>query len=190
MMKVIEMECNEYVGDGVFAMSIVDEPANNRDFVALGKIQPIKLTVENDEKRLLTGIVLEPDVKILRRNDETGEIYFITFPEKTIETAAHLFMKANAHQTATLQHAGIVEGLRVVESWLVADSDNDKTNALGIKAKKNSWAITMKIDNNDIWENHVKTGLVKGFSLEGFFSDGRVIDEPAKIQRKLKSARF
>lgn len=191
-MKVIEMEVNEFIGDGVFAISLVDTPANQTKFVTLSEKQrPIHMKVADTEKRLLVGVVLNPDQRILRRNEETQEMYYITFPEATIEKAAHLYMKNMAQGNVTIMHEGFVDGVRVVETWMVADAKNDKAAHLGLPVKKGSWVVTMKCDNNTVWDELVKTGAVLGFSLEGFFSDGKVVEEKGKLtQKKVLNATF
>ena len=60
--------------------------------------------------------------------------------------------------------------MSVIESWIVEDPEKDKSSLYGLNAVKGAWAVTMKIDNNSVW-NDVKNGKYLGLSIEGIFSD-------------------
>jgi len=63
-----------------------------------------------------------------------------------------------------------LQGATVVESWIVKDPSNDKSNALGfLNVAEGSWFVSYKVDNEELWEK-VKKGEVNGFSIEGVFS--------------------
>ena len=70
-----------------------------------------------------------------------------------------------------LEHAAELSGLSVVESWIVEDPQKDKTAIYGMELPEGTWMVSMKVNNDDIWNNYVKTGRVKGFSIEGYFVD-------------------
>jgi hypothetical protein len=64
----------------------------------------------------------------------------------------------------------------LVESWIVEDPEKDKSYFLtGKKYAKGTWFGIMKVLNSTVWKDWVKTGRVKGFSVEGYFSD-RIIN--------------
>ena len=64
-----------------------------------------------------------------------------------------------------------LNGLVAVESWLVEDPKKDKSAAYGMDMPKGTWMLSMKVLNDDVWNDYVKTGKVKGFSIEGYFAD-------------------
>ena len=64
-----------------------------------------------------------------------------------------------------------IQNLTVVESWLVDNPKMDKSVNYGLNVPKGTWMVSMKVNNDEIWNDYVKTGKVKGFSIEGFFSD-------------------
>ena len=70
---------------------------------------------------------------------------------------------------ATLEHNHKIEGLSLVESWIIEDSEKDKSRAYGLEYPVGTWMVSMKVNNDDIWEGYVKEGKVKGFSIEGWF---------------------
>ena len=69
---------------GVYAVSLVSEPAIMVDFVALSKQNLLLARVEDGEKRMLYGPALIPNQPIVRY-DGNGEKYFITYSKETID---------------------------------------------------------------------------------------------------------
>jgi hypothetical protein len=173
--KVYKMTIDENDSEtGVFALSLVENPAIEELFVYLSKEQElVKLATVNQEKRIILGPALIPNMEI-PRIDEAGEDYYITFPEETVEKAAELFMLRQNNNNATIEHSESVDDISVVESWLIEDPKRDKSNVYGMEFPKSTWMVKMKINNDDVWENYIKTGKVKGISLEGIFSHSLV----------------
>jgi hypothetical protein len=169
--KLYQMEIDESLDNGVFAISLVEDPAIEELFVYMSKEhQMVKLAEVDKEKRILMGPVLIPNKEIPRHDDETGEEYSIVFTPAVVERAAQLFMQQQKNNNATIEHtAKNVEDVSVVESWIIADPEKDKSNAYGMSFPKGTWMVMMKVNNKDVWEKYVKTGKVKGFSLEGLF---------------------
>lgn len=167
--EVIELiidENNDF--SGIHAVSVVESPAIEEDFVYLNS-QEVKLAEIDKEKRILMGPALIPNKKIYRNN---GKIeYYIFFSEDTVRRASELFLSRGNQNNSTLEHEIKLNGLSVVESWIVEDSKLDKSTKYGLSMPEGTWMISMKVNNDDIWDNYVKTGRVKGFSIEGFFAD-------------------
>lgn len=153
---------------GIDAISIVENPAIEEDFIAL-KASTVELASIDMEKRILMGAALVPDKKILRRNAE-GE-YFIFFSKDTVRRASELFLMNGNQSNSTLEHEVDVQGLTVVESWIIEDSINDKSRKYNMSLPVGTWMVSVKVNNDEIWNDYVKTGAVKGFSIEGFFTD-------------------
>lgn len=154
---------------GVEAISIVEEPAIEEDFVAL-KAHKIEMAEVNSEKRILMGPALIPNKKIYRRN-ETNDEYYIFFSEDTVRKASQLFLSKGNQNNSTLEHEYQLKGMSVVESWIVEDEKKDKSALYNLSMPKGTWMVSVKVNNEQIWEEFVKTGRVKGFSIEGYFSD-------------------
>ena len=153
---------------GVDAISIVENPAIESNFVAL-KTQEIKLAEVDSEKRILMGAVLIPEKPIYRRNGE--DEYYIYFSKETVNKASQLFFKNKNQQNWTLEHSKQIEGLTVVESWIVEDTQKDKSALYNLSVPVGTWMASVKVDDDKMWNEFVKTGKVKGFSLEGHFAD-------------------
>jgi hypothetical protein len=185
--KLYKMEIDESLENGVFAISLVSEPAIESLFVYMSKEhQMVKLAEVDKEKKILLGPVLIPNKEIPRIDEETGEEYSIMFTPDVVERAAQLFLQNQKNNNATIEHTSRqIPDVSVVESWIIENSEKDKSNVYGMKYPKGTWMAVMKINNEDVWENYVKTGKVKGFSLEGMFghdlveADWGVADVPS-----------
>ena len=168
-MDIIELFIDENDDvSGIEAVSIVENPAIEEDFVAL-KNQEFKFAEVNKEKRILMGAALIPNKPIYRRNEDNE--YYIYFSRDTVRKASELFFIKGNYNKSTLEHQLPLEGLVAVESWIVEDLEKDKSRAYDMEVPLGTWMLSMKVLNNDVWENYVKTGKVKGFSIEGYFAD-------------------
>ena len=170
-MEIIELfidDSEEF--SGIDAISVVSAPAIEEDFIALKSQDQIRLAEVSKEKRLLIGAALIPDKPIYRKTDEHE--FYIYFSKDTVAKASQMFLKAGKQGQATMEHAAErLEGMNVVESWLIVDEEHDKSRAYGLNLPVGTWMVSMKIDNDSVWTNYVKENKVKGFSIEGFFAD-------------------
>ena len=168
-MKIVELILNEEDENaGIDAVSLVEKPAIESDWVALKKHE-VQLKTINEEKRLLMGAALIPNKQIYRRNEKTNEEYYIFFSKDTIRKASQLFLKESNQNNATIEHTKKISGMSVVESW-IKEGEQDKSNLYGFDAEPGTWFITMKVENDEIW-NKVKSKEIKGFSIEGYFAE-------------------
>ena len=168
-MDIIELFIDENDDvSGIEAVSIVENPAIEEDFVAL-KTQEFKFAEVDKEKRILMGAALIPNKPIYRRNEDNE--YYIYFSRETVRKASELFFIRGNHNKSTLEHQMPLEGLVAVESWIVENKEKDKSSHYGMDMPLGTWMLSMKVLNDDVWNNYVKTGKVKGFSIEGYFAD-------------------
>jgi hypothetical protein len=169
MSNIIELILNEEdILSGVEAISIVESPAIEQDFITLSK-EKLELAEVDAEKRILMGAALVPNKMIYRRRDE--EEYYVYFSKDTIRKVSELFLTKGNQNKTTLEHEIQLQGLSVVESWIVEDETHDKTKKYGMNLPVGSWVVSMKVYNDQVWQEFVKTGRVKGFSIEGYFAD-------------------
>ena len=168
-MRIVELVIDENdETSGIEAISVVETPAIEENFVALNKHE-LQLKEVNKEKRILMGAALIPDKSIYRRNDK-GDEYYIYFSKETVRKASELFFKRSNHKNATYEHKQPIEGMTIVESWIVENTKQDKSALYGLNLPVGTWAVSMKVDNDEIYEK-AKNGEVKGFSIEGYFAD-------------------
>ena len=167
-MKIIELILDEDEAIGVEAISVVANGAIESDFIALNN-QEIKLAEISKEKRLLMGALLIPKKPIYRRNGE--DEYYVFFSADTVLKASQMYLQNGNQSNSTLEHDGKLSGLTLVESWIVEDKAKDKTALYGLDVPVGTWMGSVKVDNDEVWNDYVKTGKVKGFSIEGYFAD-------------------
>lgn len=151
------------------AVSLVEFPAIESDWIALKKDTNITLAKVDEDKRLLIGAALIPDKKIYRFNPETQKEYNVYFSKETIKRASELYLMHNNQDSATLEHDTKISGVTAVESWIVADKDRDKSAVYGIDVPEGTWMLSLRVDNEEIWQK-VKDKSVKGYSIEGYFT--------------------
>jgi len=190
-MKIVELILDEEeMMAGVQAISIVEYPAIEENFVKLSKDQEIKLAEVDSERRILMGPALIPNKTIYRKNGE--EEYYIYFSRDTIRKVSEMFLTKGNQNKSTLEHQIDLQGLSVVESWIV-EGEQDKSKAYGMDMPIGTWMVSMKVYNEDVWEKYVKTGRVKGFSIEGYFADkvnmGTQVDPEEEAEAMLEIIR-
>lgn len=168
-MRIVELIIDEDAEMyGIDAISLVDRPAIELDFIAL-KEQRVDFAEADTDKRILVGPALVPDKPIYRKNGD--DEFYVYFSKGTVRKAAELYLKHGNQANHTLEHEHNINGLTVVESWMVEDKEKDKTNYYGLDVPVGTWMVAVKVDNEAIWQEWVKEGKVKGFSIEGYFVD-------------------
>jgi hypothetical protein len=188
-MRIVELILDEQnIEAGVNAISIVEQPAIESDFIALSKEVEVMFAEVSKDKMILMGAALIPNKTIYRKDGE--DEYYVYFSEETINKASQLFLKNGSQGKSTLEHSMKLEGLTVVESWIVDDSEKDKSAFYGLSMPKGTWMVSVKVENQDVWENYVKNGKVKGFSIEGYFADKTElskIEELTENEKKIEA---
>jgi len=131
----------------------------------------LKFQQELEEKRMIIGPLMVPN-KLIERIDENGTPYYVYFTPETIKKIAYKFMKDGHLKNFNIEHVSedVVDGVSVVESWLVEHPEIDKTTLYGKKYEKGSWVAMVKVDNDEMWDR-VKRGEFAGWSVEGYFVD-------------------
>lgn len=169
----------------VYAISLVEDEAVESGFIALSKQkQPMNFKIHNEEKRMLYGVALRANFPIYRCYDQ--DEFYLTFDANAIERLVNKFMSNYGQKSFTIDHMEPAEGIVITESWLVKDTENDKSNALGLEnVSEGSWIIGCKINNDEIWQS-IKEGRWHGFSIESWI-DMEEIEEFKKINKKIKN---
>lgn len=168
-MEIIELILDENEEmTGIEAVSIVENPAIESDFIALASDE-VQLAKLDEEKKLLMGAALIPNKPIYRKRNDTD--FYVYFSKDTVRKASEMFFQNGNQNNATLEHDMEVKGLTVVESWIVEDNQMDKSTMYGLNVPNGTWMISMKVNNEEVWQEYVKENKVKGFSIEGYFAD-------------------
>jgi hypothetical protein len=154
---------------GVYAVSLVDEPAMEGNFLQFEKQKEIKFAKVSESKRRVMGLILEPNKEILRFNKQDNSEYTVFLEAQDIEDVAYNFQKKGYQNNSTLQHNGkAIEGVSFVETWIVENPKIDKSANFGFEYPKGSWVGVMQLENESIWNEFVLSGKVKGFSIDAF----------------------
>jgi hypothetical protein len=182
-MKIIELVIDEDAENvAVDAVSLVREPAIETDWYALNKQKKYALKL-NEDKRIITGPALIPQKQIFRSDQANGD-YYIWFSKSTVAKCNELFFKNYNQKNVTFEHEYDVDGNFIFESWIKEDNENDKSNLYNFDAPVGTWFISMKIENDEVW-NAVKDGSVRGYSIEGHFADALELSKTETTDQKL-----
>jgi hypothetical protein len=172
--KLIELLIDpEAQAFGVEAISLVKYPAIERNFIYFskqGKSQLTQLAAIDEEKQTLIGPALIPDKHIPRLDEGSEEEYDVFFSKETVRQCAELFLKENRANSHTFEHQVPIDGVSVVESWLVVNPELDKAKHYGLSVPEGTWMVRVHCANEDMWSK-VKEGELRGFSIEGYFAD-------------------
>ena len=123
-----------------------------------------------DDKQLVATPIMIPN-KLIPRMDENGDKYFVYFTEETIKDIAYKFAESKLQDKINHEHdmESMVDNVYLAESWIVEETNNDKSNIYGYGLPKGSWFGLFKVNNKDYWDEYIKSGKVRGVSVEGFF---------------------
>ena len=135
--------------------------------------------IKNGDQQILVGPLMVPD-KLIPRRDKDGNEYQVYFSEETVEKLAYKSMFDKIIDRINIEHTEeLIDDVYLAESWIVKDPENDKANFYGYSPKKGTWMGILKVDNKQIWHEFIKTGKVKGFSVEGYFAN--IIEKYSKL---------
>lgn len=151
-------------------IGLVDRPAIEKNFQAFNAHKAKAKFTLNEEKRIISGPAMIADMPLYRKDDQLGE-YYVVFDKPAIQSIVEKFSAKGFMQKFNLFHDDQqqVSDVTIFNSFITDAS-------LGIQAPigfedsaEGSWFISAKVNNDAVWEK-VKTGLVKGFSVEGLFA--------------------
>lgn len=129
----------------------------------------MSFSVFSVEERMVVGAAMVPDKMIIRRNEITGEIYYVYFTAETIKKLQQKFMIEKLLDKTNVEHGRkFLNGVSVVESWIVDDPEHDKQQVFGMSYPKGTWMCSMKIEDEAIWQK-IKEGKLNGYSVQGYF---------------------
>jgi hypothetical protein len=168
-MQTYKVVLNENDESGIYAISLVDDPATKELFISLSAEQTdIQLATANEEKRIVVGPVLIPNQLIMRNDPDGGEPFNIMFEAETITEIHEKFIKNGFQNNSTIEHDGkFIEDVTFTETWIKEDEVHDKSVMYGFKQPVGTLFAMQKINNDEVWNDYIKTGKVKGFSIDG-----------------------
>lgn len=181
-MEVREMIIEDEDANGVYAISLVTTPATGEEYVMLSdQKELIQLAEIDNDEQLMLGLVLAPNQKIYRRDGEKE--YEIFFSANTVKQASQLYLQKGLQENVTFEHKEDVNGVTMVESWIVADSQKDKSAVYGKEYPVGSWMAVLKVHSKEMWNDFKENGTITGFSLEGMFTPKKKPVEMSAIEK-------
>lgn len=186
-LPVIELKINEVEDSFVSAIALVERPAIESDFIAFNQVQHFAV---NDEKQELLGLAMMPDKPIFRTG-ASGD-YYAVFSKDTIRQISQVFAQKGFFNNTNIEHTIIPADSYVYQSY-ITDEAKGISAPKGITAPDGSWVVGVKVNNPSVWQA-IKSGLIKGFSVEGIFglfptnqlSDGKSDIEDLDLQKAIK----
>lgn len=153
----------------------------------LKQFEEFKFAEEQTKKQLLAGPILIPDKMIYRVDKTTGEEYYVYFSKDTVEKIAYKYIKDKYISNVNIEHNPnrMLDDVALVESWIITDPENDKSNQYGYKLPVNTWFGIVQVKDTNTFQKYVESGRVKGFSLEGYFEQKLVKFNDAKYDADL-----
>jgi hypothetical protein len=150
---------------GVDVVSLVDDPAIMVDFVAMNKQVELQFKQVADQMKL-AGPLLIPE-QLIYRNDKSGE-YYLKWSAEVIKQTAERFNANLKQANINLMHeqGSTVEDTFILENWIVEDEQFDKSRAYGFNLPVGTWFAVVKVNNEKFWNEKIKTGEIRGFSIE------------------------
>lgn len=192
-METFKVILNKDDENGVYAISHVLDPAIEAMYVFMGneKDVEIKLATVSDEKRIVVGPVLIPNQLILRKHPTTGDPFNIFFDAETIKHIQENFVSKSYQNNSTIEHDGkLIEDVSFVETWIKEDDVHDKSVLYGFDQPIGTMFAMQKVNNDEVWNDYIKTGKVKGFSIDGVFDLEKINLKSEYMDTKEKEASF
>lgn len=168
-MKVFYIRVNDEDITGIDAISLVDMPAVEKNFLCFSEEkQPVKMKFDNS-KHIITGVVCLADTPIYRYNERMGE-YYVVFSKETIQKMVEKFAKMDLFKSVNLQHDDkqFVDDVYMIESY-ITNKERGISPAEFSDIPDGSWIASYKIDNESLWDEIINGDKLNGFSLQGMF---------------------
>lgn len=186
-LPVYNIKISEDLGNntGIDFISLVDYPAIESNWIAMGDHKKPMKFVASEDKQLLYGPILIPGLPIYRFDKELGE-YYVVFSAEEIQKIVRKFQASQKTINLNYQHQkdSQLKQAVVQEIWLTGAKD--KSQDLGFDLPANTAFVCTHIGDTEFWDNEIKTGNVKGFSIEGFLD----MELKKLIKQKMEKQNF
>ena len=165
----------------VTAIALVDMPAIESNWMAFKEQQPMNFASIDEDQHLIIGAAMIPDLKIYRNDSQLGE-HNVVFSKDTVRRIAEKFYAKGFQGSANIMHdAGqVVAGVNYFLSWI----KDDAKGMVGLSGDypDGTWFVGAKVNNEAVWAK-VKSGEIKGFSVEGMFEYEEKKPEDVMMQK-------
>jgi hypothetical protein len=164
-------------------VALVDNPAIELNWIAFDK--QLKFSVDT-EKRLIMGALMIASMPIYRKDETRGE-YYVVFDKDTIYQIVQKFFRKGFVSRFNIMHdeGKAVDGVYIIESFIVDDTRGVTAPKAFEGISQGSWLATVKVDNDEVWNDYIKTGELKGFSVEGMFAMGEMVRTDEEVLQEI-----
>jgi hypothetical protein len=174
-LPIYELKIDDTIQDDaeVSFIALVDAPAIKRDFIAFK--EAVKFEVVSEDQHIITGPLMVPEQLIYRASEKFGE-HYVKFSTDTIRQIAIKFSKKGFQKNVNLMHDSNmqVDGLTMFESFITNELRGIKPAAAFADLPDGTWFGSFYVENPTVWDA-IKSGSVKGFSVEGMFDYAKPI---------------
>ena len=168
-LPIIELTLED-LEQGVDATALVENPAIQRNWMAFKEHKDFKFKTHNEDKRILAGALMVADFPMYRNMN--GKEFFVKFSSETIEQLADRMVLNNKLTAFNFEHDSKKELADMhIQQFFIINTELGVNTPIGFEELPNgSLFAFVKVNNEQVWNDYVKTGIVKGFSIEGNFA--------------------
>jgi hypothetical protein len=168
-LPIIELTLEE-LEQGIDATALVENPAIQRNWMAFKEHKSYEFKTHNEEKRILAGALMVADFPMYRNMN--GKEFFVKFSSETIEQLADRMVLNNKLTAFNFEHDAKKELADMhIQQFFIINTELGVNTPIGFEELPNgSLFAFVKVNNEQVWNDYVKTGIVKGFSIEGNFA--------------------
>jgi hypothetical protein len=187
-LPIIELTLED-LEQGVDATALVENPAIQRNWMAFKEHKSYEFKTHNEDKRILAGALMVADFPMYRNMN--GKEFFVKFSSETIEQLADRMVLNNKLTAFNFEHDSKKELADMhIQQFFIINTELGVNTPIGFEELPNgSLFAFVKVNNEQVWNDYVKTGIVKGFSIEGNFatkeefSEQQIINELEQINK-------
>jgi hypothetical protein len=187
-LPIIELTLEE-LEQGIDATALVENPAIQRNWMAFKEHKSYEFKTHNEDKRILAGALMVADFPMYRNMN--GKEFFVKFSSETIEQLADRMVLNNKLTAFNFEHDSKKELADMhIQQFFIINTELGVNTPIGFEELPNgSLFAFVKVNNEQVWNDYVKTGIVKGFSIEGNFatkeefSEQQIINELEQINK-------
>jgi hypothetical protein len=157
------------IEQGIDAIALVENPAIQRNWMAFNGDKQYKFATHDQEKQILAGALFVPDFAMYR--NYKGKEFFVKASSETIELMLDRMVLNDKLKSFNIEHDSNNNTPYLhIQQMFIIDSKRGINTPLGMETLPDgSLFAFVKVNNKQIWDEYVKTGIVKGFSIEGNF---------------------
>ena len=168
-LPIIELTLEE-LEQGIDATALVENPAIQRNWMTFKEHKSYEFKTHNEDKRILAGALMVADFPMYRNMN--GKEFFVKFSSETIEQLADRMVLNNKLTAFNFEHDSKKELADMhIQQFFIINTELGMDTPKGFDTLPNgSLFAFVKVNNEQVWNDYIKTGIVKGFSIEGNFA--------------------